>query len=73
MMEIFVVYHSHLEDSNVFSLTLEEAKKQILLLSKETYTDIKEWGVRKLTEGEKFGGDLTIVYTNANTIIKDLW
>ena len=73
-MEIFVVYHKILEDSNVFTLTIEEAKKQILLLSKETDTDILEWNVRKLKEGVKFGGDLSIVYTtNRDSIIRNLW
>lgn len=73
-MEIFVVYHKILEDSNVFTLTIEEAKKQILLLSKETDTDILEWNVRKLKEGVKFGGDLSIIYTtNRDYIIRNLW
>lgn len=72
-MEIFVVYHSTFEDTNVFTLTLEEAKNQILSLSKETNTDILKWNVRKLKEGVKFGGDLSIVYTNNNDIIYDLW
>ena len=72
-MEIFVVYHKILEDSNVFTLTIEEAKKQILLLSKETDTDILEWNVRKLKEGVKFGGDLSIIYTtNRDYIIRNL-
>ena len=72
-MEIYIVYHSSFEDTNVFTLTIEEAKNQILLLSKETETDISQWRVRKLKEGVKFGGDLSICYTNANTTIKDLW
>lgn len=72
-MEIFVVYHSTFEDTNVFTLTLEEAKNQILSLSKETNTDILKWNVRKLKEGVKFGGDLSIVYTNNNDKIYDLW
>jgi hypothetical protein len=72
-MEIFIVYHSTFEDTNVFTLTLEEAKNQILSLSKETNTDISEWNVRKLKEGVKFGGDLSIIYTNNNDKIYDLW
>jgi hypothetical protein len=28
-MEIFIVYHKTFEDTNVFTLILEEAKKQI--------------------------------------------
>lgn len=72
-MEIFVVYHSTFEDTNVFTLTLEEAKNQILSLSKETNTDILKWNVRKLKEGVKFGGDLSIIYTNNNDKIYDLW
>jgi hypothetical protein len=44
------------------------------LLSKETDTDILEWNVRKLKEGVKFGGDLSIVYTtNRDSIIRNLW
>jgi hypothetical protein len=72
-MEIFIVYHNTFEDTNIFTLTLEEAKNQILSLSKETDTNILEWNVRKLKEGVKFGGDLSIVYTNNNDKIYDLW
>ena len=71
-MEIFVVYHCSFEDVNVFTLSLEEAKNQIVILSKETYTDILEWNVRKLTQGVKFGGDLSIIYVNNNDKIYDL-
>jgi hypothetical protein len=46
---------------------------QILSLSKETNTNILEWNVRKLKEGVKFGGDLSIIYTNNNDKIYDLW
>lgn len=72
-MEIYIVYHSILEDSNVFTLTLESAKNKIIELSKETDTDITEWNVRKIKEGMKFGGDLSIIYVKNNDKIYDLW
>jgi len=69
MTEIYTVFHSVLEDSNIFYLTFEEAFQQIEILVKETGTKFEEWSIRKLKEGVKFEGDLTGFLTASNTLV----
>jgi hypothetical protein len=68
MLTIYVVYHNTLEDTNVFFLSLQEARDSITQLAQETETDVSEWNIRRLREGVKFGGDLTEFSTSENSL-----
>jgi hypothetical protein len=69
MTEIYIVFHTVLEDSNIFYLTFEEAFQQIEILVKETGTKFEEWSIRKLKEGVKFEADLTEFFVSSNTLV----
>ena len=64
MLSIYVVYHNTFEDTNVFFLSIEEAKNYISQMAQETETEVTEWSIRRLQEGVKFGGDLTVFFTS---------
>ena len=69
MVEIYVVFHKILEDSNIFFSTYEEAYKQIEILANETNTKQEDWWIRKLQEGVKFEADFTDFFTKSNTLV----
>lgn len=59
-MKILVIYHHTLENTNVFVTDADKVEDVINKLCNETNTDIGEWKIRVLTEGEKFTADMTI-------------
>jgi hypothetical protein len=59
MIKIYVIYHSQLEDTNVFTTNKDEITDIIKsLMEKYPDTKFEEWSVRKLKEGKEFCADM---------------
>jgi len=59
MITIYVIYHSQLEDANIFTTNKDEIPDLIKrLMAKYDDTTKEEWSVRKLVEGREFCADM---------------
>lgn len=58
LINIFVIFHNTLENTNMFFMNYNDASKAIKILANETNTSEDEWNIRVISEGEKFCADM---------------
>lgn len=59
-MLIYIVYHNTYENTNFFYVNKENALKRMIEIAKDTETNILDWNIKKIEEGELFEADLNM-------------
>jgi hypothetical protein len=58
MLKIYVIYHNHFADTNVFLTNSNDIKDTIKELAHKSETDVKEWHVKEIMENVPFKANM---------------
>ena len=59
-VKIYVVVHRTFEETNIFFTDYSDAEKRIHQLVQDTETDVSEWKIITIIEGEPFEADIAV-------------